>query len=38
LSAEEHLSKIRKTRNQFCTEVSLDMWKSISARNMINTH
>jgi len=37
-SAEEHMSKNMKTINQFCTEVSLDMWKSTCAWNMINSH
>jgi len=30
-SAEERLSKDQKTGNQFCTEVSVDKWKSTSA-------
>jgi len=28
---EEHMSKNHKTRNQFCTEESVDAWKSTSA-------
>jgi len=30
------MTKNHKTRNQFCTEVSVDTWKSISAYHMIN--
>jgi len=30
------MSKNQKNRIQFCTEVSLDTWKSTSALNMIN--
>jgi len=29
-SAEEHTSKNQKTRNQFCTLLSLDTWKAAS--------
>ena len=32
------MSKNNKTRNQVCTEVSLDTWKFTSGWNMINTH
>jgi len=31
------MSKSQKSRNQFYTEVSLDMWKSANAWNMIGT-
>ena len=38
ISAEEHMSKNKGTRKQFCTQASLDTWNSTNARNMINRY
>jgi len=38
ISAEEHMSKNRRTRKQFCTQASLDTRNSNNARNMINKY
>jgi len=36
ITAEEHMSKNKRTRKQFCTKASLDTRNSTNARNMIN--
>jgi len=38
ISAEEHMSKNKRTRKLFCTQTSSDTWNSANARNMTNRH